>query len=127
MSENQTDIRLAARDRGEKTFYTGTVCKRGHYARRYTSNGGCIECIHGKFSKPLKQHQEKVVQRYRFECLLPAPNVLPLDVHGLTLALAKAAYYWEYHNGVAGGVNNWAAKIQWAEQHGKPIGECPIK
>jgi FKBP-type peptidyl-prolyl cis-trans isomerase len=37
-------LRQEALERGEKTFLTGVPCKHGHYARRYTSSGACVEC-----------------------------------------------------------------------------------
>lgn len=30
---------------GLKRFFTGTPCRWGHVAERYTSSGGCIACI----------------------------------------------------------------------------------
>jgi hypothetical protein len=36
--------RLEAAQKGEKIF-EGRLCKHGHGARRYTSNGACVECI----------------------------------------------------------------------------------
>ena len=33
---------------GKTRFYTGRPCKNGHDCERYTSMGGCVECINGK-------------------------------------------------------------------------------
>lgn len=33
---------------GEKYFFTGKPCKRGHLADRYVGNGGCVECLRPK-------------------------------------------------------------------------------
>lgn len=34
----------AARKRGDKTFFTGKPCKKGHVCERYTVNQACVEC-----------------------------------------------------------------------------------
>lgn len=36
--------RLDAKESGEPTYYTGTPCRHGHDARRYTTSGRCVEC-----------------------------------------------------------------------------------
>ena len=33
---------------GKTRFYTGRPCKNGHDCERYTSMGGCVNCINGK-------------------------------------------------------------------------------
>src|ERR1700734_2421224 len=33
---------------GKTRFYTGKPCKNDHDCERYTSMGGCVECINGK-------------------------------------------------------------------------------
>ena len=30
---------------GRKRYFTGLPCRRGHLAERYTSMGGCVECV----------------------------------------------------------------------------------
>ncbi len=30
---------------GQKTYTLDTLCRRGHYGERYTSNGGCVVCV----------------------------------------------------------------------------------
>lgn len=37
---------------GQKRFYTGEPCKRGHTAERFVANGNCVECA--VFSTPAK-------------------------------------------------------------------------
>ena len=44
--------------KGLTSFYTGQPCKWGHFARRYTSSGGCVECAYWKI--PLKDDGYKV-------------------------------------------------------------------
>lgn len=33
---------------GLKRYYTGRRCSKGHDAERFTSNGGCVECVNRK-------------------------------------------------------------------------------
>jgi hypothetical protein len=40
--------RREAHMRGQKQFYTGIHCKRGHLTARYVSNGGCLDCVNLK-------------------------------------------------------------------------------
>lgn len=35
-----------AKERGLKTFFTGTTCVNGHVAERLVSNGNCVECYY---------------------------------------------------------------------------------
>lgn len=35
-----------AKERGLKTFFTGTTCINGHVAERLVSNGNCVECYY---------------------------------------------------------------------------------
>lgn len=49
---NQTQMKLAAAARGDKTFDTGVPCKNGHLALRYTSTGACLECLNPTRTKP---------------------------------------------------------------------------
>lgn len=37
--------RQEARQRGDKTYFTGVACKNGHVARRYVQSGTCSACI----------------------------------------------------------------------------------
>lgn len=38
-----------------KTYFTGKVCKHGHIAPRFISNGFCTECARGR--RPKKRYQ----------------------------------------------------------------------
>ncbi len=40
--------RFQAAAQGSKRYFTGEPCKRGHVADRFTSNGGCTECVNLK-------------------------------------------------------------------------------
>lgn len=33
---------------GHKRYFPGTPCKHGHTAERFTSSGGCVECVNVK-------------------------------------------------------------------------------
>lgn len=37
--------RQEARQRGDKSYFTGVACKNGHIARRYVQSGTCSACI----------------------------------------------------------------------------------
>jgi hypothetical protein len=52
--------RIEARAAGYK-IYRGCACKRGHSGIRYTSTGGCIECITGRrWRDPAQLHREDI-------------------------------------------------------------------
>lgn len=37
-------IKAQAKFKGEKFYFTGIACKRGHTANRYVISGHCVEC-----------------------------------------------------------------------------------
>lgn len=37
---------------GDKTYFTGKVCKNGHMTYRYVQSGGCYDCINSSRIKP---------------------------------------------------------------------------
>lgn len=41
----QTRTRNEAILTGDRRFYTGLPCRKGHLSERYTSTGGCISCL----------------------------------------------------------------------------------
>lgn len=57
--------RKAARLRGEKTYFTGKPCPKGHIAMRYTGHGGCIQCIKDSKEKDRKENPERARERNR--------------------------------------------------------------
>ncbi|GAB7229683.1 hypothetical protein VrSk94_33750 [Vibrio rotiferianus] len=57
-----------ARLRGDKTFYTGKSCLRGHYSERLASNAACCEC---KKEDKVKEH----LSRFLFEFPLLADSL----------------------------------------------------
>ena len=42
--KNFNKFRLLAKEKGEKYYFTGKPCKRGHLSKRWTKNGICLEC-----------------------------------------------------------------------------------
>jgi hypothetical protein len=46
---NLNNKTILTRDQAEagrlKRYFTGTTCRRGHLAERYTSNGACVRCL----------------------------------------------------------------------------------
>lgn len=38
-----------AHAQGLRKYYTGTPCKRNHYAERYVVSGGCCACMNGRY------------------------------------------------------------------------------
>lgn len=41
----RTSIRQAAIDAGQRTYYTGVACKRGHFSPRQARDKNCLECL----------------------------------------------------------------------------------
>jgi hypothetical protein len=39
-----TSPRVQAAVKGEYTYYTGKLCRRGHMSERYTKNAVCVDC-----------------------------------------------------------------------------------
>ena len=58
---------VAAKD-GKKRFYTGKPCKKGHDSERYTSTGGCIECLHPVINAAAEETYHNV---YRVGLIFP--------------------------------------------------------
>jgi hypothetical protein len=58
----------AAKLRGDKHYFTGIPCKRGHIALRFTKCGSCMECkveANAKKSKNLTEEQIKKRNEYQ--------------------------------------------------------------
>jgi hypothetical protein len=57
--------RLKAAELGQIRYSTGAPCKRGHLSERYTSTGGCVECLRlfeGGFSAKLAAKRIEAIQ-----------------------------------------------------------------
>ena len=55
---NYPSCRSASLECGNKFYYTGKPCKKGHYSKRYTSNKGCYECVRSKDAETNRKHKE---------------------------------------------------------------------
>jgi hypothetical protein len=97
--KSMTDLKQEAAARGDLTFSTGKPCKRGHTVQRYTSTGACLECLNPKIDKPLSVGQALMVQKYRFEVLVPveltAERIAQLDTYLYRCGLAFAQHAGE--------------------------------
>lgn len=51
--------RQQAFDEGVVQYFTGTPCKAGHLAPRYTSSGQCSTCVNSKAKARAKERGEK--------------------------------------------------------------------
>jgi 5-methylcytosine-specific restriction endonuclease McrA len=54
-----------AKAKGEEFYFTGTPCVNGHIAPRFTSNGGCSECLKKWCGEYHIKHKDKENQRCR--------------------------------------------------------------
>jgi hypothetical protein len=117
---NQMQLRIAAREAGELFYSTGQPCKYGHHARRYTSTGGCLECLHpGHTQKALDKFQAQVVQRYSLYTLIPKEATLQ-DKEELDRYLQRCLIAFDKTKGWP---NLHTSALSWAEETGRPIRE----
>ena len=54
-----------ARERGLKRYFTGKPCKNGHVAERFTTGGGCVECVRASVRRWRKANLEKARENTR--------------------------------------------------------------
>jgi hypothetical protein len=45
MKKKNILLRQDAMAQGKSVYFTGKPCKNGHIVQRYTTSGGCLECI----------------------------------------------------------------------------------
>lgn len=80
-----TDLKVGARNAGERFFNTGVPCSRGHVGRRYASTGACVECLTGKTDKPLTHVQHAIMRRWQFHTVvdlkLPVESEVALEAY----------------------------------------------
>lgn len=57
--------RAAAVESGDKRYFTGIPCKKGHYSERYTSTGGCILCGIEQARKWYESNKDKAREKHR--------------------------------------------------------------
>lgn len=60
--------RRDAANAGKHRFYTGRPCMHGHFSERYTTNGGCIACMHPIIAEAAEGEQ-------LFEVRVPLPDI----------------------------------------------------
>lgn len=121
---NRAELRQIAKEAQALTFDTGRPCKRGHYAPRYTSNSGCVECLTGKSAKPLSAGQLQEMKPYHFQNVVPN-RYTTQTIDRLELYLIRCLYQFAIAQGVEHPPYHLAA-VTWAEQLGRPLRECPI-
>lgn len=56
--------RNAARERGDKLFYTGQPCKNGHYAPRYVVSPMCVMCVRDNYIRRRPKTLAELKQKY---------------------------------------------------------------
>jgi len=62
---NREEFRQAARKKGDKHYFTGIPCRFGHVAKRFVSDGKCVECNRIKASRWCKLNPEKHREQLR--------------------------------------------------------------
>jgi len=55
----KTMTRREAIERGEKYYFTGNPCPKGHIANRFTSRAWCVECANEQASSAAKKKYDK--------------------------------------------------------------------
>jgi len=118
---NQMLLRITARETGQMFYSTGKPCKYGHHAQRYTSTGGCIECLRpGHTAKALDALQAQVVQRYTLYTLIPV-NVTIEDKEELDRYLHACLVQFDKSKGWPVALHG--NPLTWAVEHNRPIRE----
>jgi hypothetical protein len=64
---NPQGKRAIAKQNGDKTYFTGVPCKRGHVCNRYTKSAGCVECMYMATIEYIAKNRE-TVRRNEREC-----------------------------------------------------------
>jgi hypothetical protein len=102
---SQTDMRRAAAQNGDKTYFTGVPCKHGHLVARYVTTGGCLECL-----RPIRRvfpegDREKVFQ--------PPPILIrdPISREHADLLRTYIVHWAEAQLG-AWGYKTWAGGVK---------------
>ena len=112
MSEENRKAREAAWEAGLTRYTISTPCKRGHFAPRFTSNGGCTQCVN---RKPMTANGVRVPM----SLVLPTSRALtPAQRVALTNYLARCCK--AYHESVGTEMPLHPSALQWAEANGRP-------
>lgn len=119
---NNVNLKLAAREAGQRFYTTGTPCKRNHIGKRYASTGQCVECMTGKSDKPLGEYQALGgMQHYKPTRLLLKADVTPEDLVELDMYLVRSAQVLLEHKGRTDSARLLGMKISEAVARGVPI------
>lgn len=64
---NRLSVRAVARGKGDRMYFTGQPCKRGHISYRYTSTAKCSECQKQVLNHRYKENPQQLVKRGMWE------------------------------------------------------------
>lgn len=91
--------------KGLGRFYTGVPCRHGHSTYRYTSSGGCVECVHPTFinlerqerrARALQQRQDKAAAislRERTKAVLSQMKRIRIYLHTNDVELFESVVF----------------------------------
>jgi hypothetical protein len=117
---NNTDLKLQARDNGERFYNTGAPCKRGHTSKRYASTGQCVECQSGHSDRQLDKNQGMAGMHYHKPVRLLLGVELAQDVaDALDDYMVVCAKTYLQHKGI--NTEALDARLSQARATGKPI------
>lgn len=71
-------------NKGQKRYYTGRPCKRGHMVERFVSTGGCVDCTNPRILAPV--HEGGEVLHLRLQMTRPLQGVERDEVQRLLQA-----------------------------------------
>lgn len=113
-----SEARDAAQAAGQLKYSTGQPCKHGHTAQRWTSTGGCLECV---TRKVIKANAVRGVMQLQ----LPVSAALTTEQRvALTNYLGRCAGAYHEAQGMVFPLNPSA--LAWGEMEGRPFTECPF-
>lgn len=120
-----TDLKLEARARGDRFYNTGTLCRRGHNANRYASNGMCTECL-----TPGTRAKNRVLARMSAVVGITDEHTLRVvvptgtpeaDRDQLDFYMVRCMHSFAKQKGWALMVTYYQRRITWVESTGKPL------
>jgi hypothetical protein len=90
MASKFTDRRVAA-ENGSTRYFTGRPCKHGHIAERFTTSGGCVECVNVTVVKKAFSAPNVAMPPtpYAFRSDIPLTPELVSYVHGRVLQMVN--------------------------------------
>ena len=81
--------------KGQKRFYTGVRCLRGHDSERFVSNGACVACINRKTPKKTKSNGF-MFWPARPVSFAQCKTAIPTGEEAEAVFLALEAWGWQY-------------------------------